>query len=94
MSGTLAQMVATALIAGLESKPRTLRELAHRSSGGIDVSLYWCADNNRTTIEIWHVATEELFTFPVAPERALDAYYHPFAHLPTTRGALVTAPQA
>jgi hypothetical protein len=73
---------------------RTRRELAHRSSGGIEVALFWCADNNRTTIEIWHAATDELFTFSVAPQRALDAYYHPFAHLPTTHGALITVPHA
>jgi hypothetical protein len=73
---------------------RTRRELAHRSSGGLEVALCWCEDSGRTTIEIWQAATEELFAFPVAPERALDAYYHPFAHLPTTSGALITVPQA
>jgi hypothetical protein len=72
----------------------TRLELAHRFSGGLEVALYWCADDNRTTIEIWHAATEQLFTFAVAPERALDAYYHPFAHLPTARSARITVPQA
>ena len=69
------------------------RELAHRSSGGLEIALYWCAENNRTTIEIWQAATEELLTFAVAPERALDAYHHPFAHLATRRRTLVTVPQ-
>jgi hypothetical protein len=74
--------------------PTRRRELAHRSSGGIEVSLYWSAENNRTTIEIWHAATDELFAFPVAPDCALDAYFHPFAHLPATHGAPVSAPQS
>lgn len=69
------------------------RELAHRAAGGIEVTLYWQAEENGTTIEIWQAATEELLTFPVAPERALDAYHHPFAHLPTTRAGLITVPQ-
>lgn len=56
------------------------RELAHRASGGIEVTLYWSADDG-TTVEVWQAATEELIAFPIAPERALDAYYHPFAHL-------------
>ena len=65
------------------------RELARRVSGGIEVTLYWTAGDNGTTIEIRHDATEELLTFRVAPGRALDAYYHPFAHLATTPGDLI-----
>ena len=59
-----------------------LRELAHRVSGGVEVTLYWSADNNRTSIEVWQHETDETLAFPVAPEQALDAFYHPFAHLP------------
>jgi hypothetical protein len=68
---------------------RGRRELARRSSGGIDVTLYWSSDDDSTSIEIWHSATQETLTFPVAPERALDAFYHPFAQLLTpSRDAL------
>ena len=56
------------------------RELAHRVSGGIEVTLYWNVEEG-TTVEVRHAATEELIDFAVPPERALDAYYHPFAHL-------------
>jgi hypothetical protein len=55
-------------------------ELAQRVSGGIEVTLYW-SPGNGTTVEIRHAATAELIAFPVAADRALDAYYHPFAHL-------------
>ena len=57
-------------------------ELARRAGGGIEVTLYWSAHDNSTTIEVWHEASEETLVFGVAPERALDAFYHPFAHLP------------
>ena len=59
------------------------RELARRVSGGIEVTLYWSARDNSTSIEVWQPSTEERLTFPVAHERALEAFYHPFAHLPT-----------
>ena len=57
------------------------RELAHRVSGGIEVTLYWSAHDNSTSVEVWHSASEELLHFTVAREEALDAFYHPFAHL-------------
>ena len=73
---------------------RSRRELAHRVSGGIEVTLYWSAHDNSTSVEVWHSASEEMLQFTVAREEALDAFYHPFAHLPyeeqnvasTTRG--------
>jgi hypothetical protein len=61
---------------------RRSRELAHRASGGIEVTLYWSPDDGGTSVEVRHAATEEMIAFPIAPDRALDAYYHPFANLP------------
>jgi hypothetical protein len=58
------------------------RELARRVSGGIEVTLYWSPEDGGTSIRIWQPASEETITFGVARERALDAYHHPFAHLP------------
>lgn len=65
-----------------------LRELAHRASGGLEVTLYWSADDNGTSIEVWQQETSATLAFPVPPERALDAFYHPFAHLPAVMGEL------
>ena len=45
------------------------------------MTLYWSAQDNSTSIEVWQTASEEVLAFPVAGERALDAFYHPFAHL-------------
>ena len=57
-----------------------IRELAHRSSDGVDVTLYW------------HPSLDELIVtvhdrrycahFEIRPQRylALDAYYHPYAY--------------
>jgi hypothetical protein len=60
------------------------RELAHRLSGGIEVTLYWCERDGTTSVELWHAASEERLVFEVAHEHALEAFYHPFAHLPRT----------
>lgn len=65
-----------------------LRELAHRVSGGVEVTLYWSADDNRTSIEVWQHETNETLAFHVPREHALDAFYHPFAHLPAVMGEL------
>ena len=58
------------------------RELARRASSGIEVTLYWSALDNSTSIEVWQSASDATFAYTVAPDRALDAFYHPFALLP------------
>jgi hypothetical protein len=63
-----------------DAEPR--RELAHRVSGGIEITLYWSAEDNSTSVEVWHPASEQTLRFGVALERALDAFYHPFSQLP------------
>lgn len=61
------------------------RELAHRIDGGIEVTLYWSSADNTTSVEVFHAATETVLHFTVPGERALEAFYHPFAHLPAPR---------
>ena len=63
------------------------RELAHRVSGGMEITLYWSAADNSTSIEVWQPDSGETLAFAVPPERALDAFYHPFAHLALTVAA-------
>jgi len=70
------------------------RELARRVSGGIEVALFWSARDNSTSVEVWLRTSQETLRFTVAREQALDAFYHPFAHLPTPSAALVPAPDS
>ena len=65
----------------------TRRELARRVTGGLEITLYWDAHDNTTSIEVHQTATAETIAFPVAGGRALDAFYHPFAHLPRQEAA-------
>lgn len=57
------------------------RELARRVGAGFEVALFWDAAEDSTSVEIWHAASHETLRFVVAAEDALDAFYHPFAHL-------------
>jgi len=70
------------------------RELARRVSGGIEVALYWSPLDNSTTVEVWDARSEETLVFEVAPERALEAFYHPFAQLATSFDELVPVADA
>jgi hypothetical protein len=57
------------------------RELATRLSDGVEITLFWDARDDSTSIDLYHAATDQTTSFPVAPDRALDAFHHPFAHL-------------
>ena len=67
------------------------RELARRVSGGIEVTLYWSVEDDSTVVEVWQPSTEETLLFTVPRDRALDAFYHPFAHLPNACDELIQA---
>jgi len=58
------------------------RELAHRSTDGIEVSLFWSKPSNRVTIELVDCRIDERLEFEVAHEKALDAFRHPYAYAP------------
>ena len=58
------------------------RELAQRVGGGLEITLYWDPITDRVSLHVYHQATEETITFPIASARALDAFRHPFAYLP------------
>jgi hypothetical protein len=73
---------------------QTDRELAHRVSGGIEVALYWSPLDDSTTVEVWDAASEEMVVFAVPPERALEAFYHPFAQLAASFDELVPVADA
>ena len=62
--------------------PLTLqpRELAARESDGVHVFLLWDPSDNGLTVSVDDPRVGDRFQLAVAPDRALDAFYHPFAH--------------
>ena len=57
----------------------TSRELAARDNDGISVRLLWHPHENVVTVCVEDTRAGDRFQLAVAPERALDAFYHPFA---------------
>jgi len=56
------------------------RELAHRVSKGVSVSLFWDSVGDRLALEVYDETTDEHFELDVPRDRALDAFHHPYAY--------------
>jgi hypothetical protein len=56
------------------------RELAARESDGIHVSLLWHPPENTLSVSVEDARLGDRFQLAVEPDRALDAFYHPFAY--------------
>lgn len=61
------------------ASPQT-RELAARDSDGIHVLLLWHPRENALTVSVEDARGGDRFQLAIAPDRALDAFYHPFAY--------------
>jgi hypothetical protein len=60
--------------------PATARELAARDNDGVHVLLLWHPAENAVTVSVEDARFGESFYIAVAPDRALDAFYHPYAY--------------
>ena len=69
----------------------TRTELAQRQNDGIEVTLLWSRDDDSVVVHVRHLRTGKTAELPVEPDRALEAYYHPFAYAPRRRRQLVKA---
>ena len=56
------------------------RELAARESNGLHVVLLWHPREDTLTVSVEDDRLGDRFQLAVAPDRALDAFYHPFAY--------------
>jgi len=60
--------------------PASTRELAARECDGISVRLLWHPRENAVTVFVEDARPDDCLRLAVAPERALDAFHHPFAY--------------
>ncbi|HEY6017495.1 MAG TPA: hypothetical protein VIU16_11980 [Gaiellaceae bacterium] len=60
----------------------TTSELAVRSFDGIEVALLWSRLTDRLSVVVSDIRNGESFSFLPPREKALDAFYHPFAYAP------------
>ena len=56
------------------------RELAHRTSDGIEVTLLWSKASDRITIAVIDTRSDEALEFEVDGGAAFDAFNHPYAY--------------
>ena len=59
--------------------PRNRRELAHRSSSGVDVQLLWNPTTDSLVVDVRDLRGP-LFELTAPHEKALDVFDHPFAY--------------
>jgi hypothetical protein len=70
------------------------RELAHRASNGVNVSLFWTKVGDLLTLEVYDERLDEFFELEVPKDRALDAFHHPYVYLAGNQAALAAEPIA
>ena len=61
------------------------RELAQRTTNGIEVTLFWTETTNTVTIAVLDTLCGEELEFAVDGARALDAFNHPYAYAAAVR---------
>jgi hypothetical protein len=59
------------------------RELAHRTSDGIEITLFWSKPSNQVTIAVLDTRSDAALEFEVDGSAALDAFNHPYAYAAT-----------
>ena len=55
-------------------------ELAFRESSSMSVALLWQRKSGTLKVSVSDVATDGRFEVTVAKDKALDAFYHPYAY--------------
>ena len=60
----------------------TMKELAHRSGDGVDVTLLWVrnGDADETLVRVTDHREGAYFEIQAKPQLVLDVYHHPFAY--------------
>ena len=61
-----------------------IRILHERQSCDLHVRMLWNSKTDRVHVSVRDTVSGDEFIVVPDPARALDAFYHPFAHLPTT----------
>ena len=67
-----------------------IRELAERMSNGTVVRLYWRQGTSELWVEVCELEFDVTIVIPTEPDRALEAFHHPYAYA-AARGVLPRA---
>jgi hypothetical protein len=63
-----------------------MRELAHRSDDGLDVTLFWHPATDQLTVCVCDQRGGAYFEIEPEADDALDAFYHPYSY--ASRGSV------
>jgi hypothetical protein len=80
-------------MAGKRTSDELPRELAHRTSDGLEVSLLWRRRDNRVTVSVLDSRTGDTFELAAGDDSPLDVFYHPYAYA-AHRGVEYSLPRA
>jgi hypothetical protein len=58
---------------------RRIRELAERMSNGARIRLCWLEGTREVWVEVLEPGLDITIEIPVDPDRALEAFHHPYA---------------
>lgn len=67
------------------------RELAHRSGGGLEVTLLWDPRDDSLIVRVHDTREGARFEVPVEGAKPLDVFEHPFAYLARYQASLLAA---
>lgn len=59
---------------------KPLQELAFRSNGGLDVTLFWCPADDELMVCVCDQRRGAYFVMKPEPQLALDVFYHPYSY--------------
>ena len=65
---------------GMTATRNRVRELAERTSNGTQMRLLWLQGTRELWVEVSERDLDVTIVIPTAPERALDAFHHPYAY--------------
>lgn len=68
-----------------------LRELDHRTSDGIDVTLFWNPRTDHVSVALEDQRSGESFELEIRAADALDAFHHPFRYRRRDNGEHILA---
>ena len=58
----------------------SLRELARRVDCAVEVTLYWHERSGSIAVSVFERNSSSYVQFAAEPERAMHAFYHPYAY--------------
>jgi hypothetical protein len=68
-----------------------LRELAHRSADGLEISLLWDPRDDSLSVRVTDAREDARYDIPVEDAKPLDVFEHPFAYLARYEASLLAA---